>query len=188
LNRYFHRQTQPRDVEHQYAGVRALYDDGEADAKSVTRDYRLELDAAPGPKLLSVFGGKLTTARALASEALDTLDVPGLKFTRTTALPGGDLSADFLAWLDEAATWLPPALHTRLSRAYGTRMRDVIGEATRLKALGRHFGAGLFEAEVRYLREKEFARTAEDMLWRRSKLGLEFSPAEVRALERYLGA
>lgn len=186
VNRFFTAETTPDDVEHSYAGVRALYDDGEADAQAVTRDYRLELDPAPGAKLLSVFGGKLTTARALASEALDRLGAGGLKFTRTTALPGGDIFPEFLAWLDEASAWLPPALLARLSRAYGTRMRDVTGEARSVAALGRHFGAGLYEAEVRYLRDHEFARTAEDVLWRRSKLGLAFTPVEVTALDRYL--
>jgi glycerol-3-phosphate dehydrogenase len=187
-NRYFAAHIAPGDVEHSFSGIRALHDDGEASAQAVTRDYHLELDRTPGAKLLSVFGGKLTTARALASEALDMLRVPGLKFTRTTALPGGDLNAPFLAWLEESASWLSPALHARLSRAYGTRMREVIGGAQDLKALGRHFGAGLYQAEVRYLIDREFARTADDILWRRTKLGLHMTPSEGKALERYVSA
>ncbi|HEX8527900.1 glycerol-3-phosphate dehydrogenase [Allosphingosinicella sp.] len=185
-NLYFVRQTAPSDLLWSFAGIRALYDDGAPDAQSVTRDYRLELDGDPGPKLLSVFGGKITTARALASEALDRLEVGGLKFTRTTPLPGGDILPLFLAWLDEVAAWMPGPLLGRLSRAYGTRMRDAIGDARSLNGLGRHFGAGLYEAEVRYLRDKEFARTADDILWRRSKLGLHMSAAERQELERYL--
>ena len=185
-NRYFVRQTAPADIVWHYAGVRALYDDGAADAQAVTRDYRLELDDSPGPKLLSVFGGKITTARALASEALDLLAVPGLKFTRTTPLPGGNLLPPFIAWLEEVSAWLPQPLLGRLSRTYGTRLRDLIGDATRLDQLGRHFGAGLHEAEVRYLREREFARTADDILWRRTKLGLTMTAAEKRALQRHL--
>ena len=185
-NLYFAAHLAPGDVEHSFCGIRALHDDGEASAQAVTRDYHLELDRTPGAKLLSVFGGKLTTARALASEALDMLRVPGLKFTRTTALPGGDLTAPFLAWLEESASWLSPALHARLSRAYGTRMREVIGGAQDLKALGRHFGAGLYQAEVRYLIDREFARTADDILWRRTKLGLHMTPSEGKALERYV--
>jgi glycerol-3-phosphate dehydrogenase len=185
-NLYFATQVAPADVVWSYAGVRALYDDGAADPQAVTRDYRLELDDTPGPKLLSVFGGKLTTARALAAEALDRIGAHGIKFTRTTPLPGGDLFAAFLAWLDEVGKWMPPHLLGRLSRAYGTQMRDLIGDATSVAALGRHFGAGLYEAEVRYLREREFARTAEDILWRRTKLGLRVTEAERQALIAYL--
>ena len=185
-NRYFVREIAPSDAIWSFAGVRALDDDGAVDPKAVSRDHRLELDDAPGPKLLSVFGGKITTARALASEALDLLGARGLKFTRTTALPGGDLLPPFLAWLETVATWMPPDLLGRLSRSYGTRLRELLGDARNLSDLGRHFGAGLHEAEVRYLRDKEFARTAEDVLWRRTKLGLRMNAAEVRTLERYL--
>ena len=185
-NRYFERQVAPDDAIWSFAGVRALADDGAADPQAVTRDYRLELDDRPGAKLLSVFGGKITTARALASEALDLLGAGGLKFTRTTPLPGGDILPPFLAWLESLGAWMPPDLLSRLSRAYGTRLRDILGEAKTLDDLGRHFGAGLYEAEIRYLRTREFARTADDILWRRTKLGLRFTPAEKQALERYL--
>jgi glycerol-3-phosphate dehydrogenase len=184
-NRYFVPQIAPSDVVWSYAGVRALYDDGAAEAQAVTRDYHLELDDTPGPKLLSVFGGKLTTARALAAEALDRVGAHGIKFTRTTPLPGGDVSAPFLAWLDEVAKWMSSDLLLRLSRAYGTRLRELIGDAASMEALGRHFGGGLYEAEVRYLRDRELARTAEDILWRRTKLGLRVTREEVAALERF---
>jgi glycerol-3-phosphate dehydrogenase len=187
-NRDLVRQIGPADVVWSYAGVRALYDDGAADAQAVTRDYHLELDDTPGPKLLSVFGGKLTTARALAAEALDRLGAHGIKFTRTTPLPGGDIFPPFLAWLDEIAAWMPADLLARLSAAYGTRLRTLIGDATTIEGLGRHFGAGLYEAEVRYLREREFARTADDILWRRTKLGLRFTAAEREALEAYVSS
>jgi glycerol-3-phosphate dehydrogenase len=185
-NRYFVRRSAPRDVIWSFAGVRALHDDGAADAQAVTRDYRLELDPTPGPKLLTVIGGKLTGARALAGEVLDRLVFEGLKFTSTSPLPGGDVMPLFLAWLDEVAAWMPQPLLARLSRAYGTRMRDLIGESTSLNQLGRHLCAGLYEAELRYLREREFARTADDILWRRTKLGLHISAAEKTGLERYL--
>jgi glycerol-3-phosphate dehydrogenase len=185
-NQYFSAQLSPADVLWGFSGVRSLYDDGATAAQAVTRDYRLELEQAPGAKLLSVFGGKLTTARALASEALDKLGCRGLKFTRTAPLPGGDLLPPFLAWLETVAAWLPADLLGRLSRSYGTRLRDLIGDARSVSELGRHFGAGLYEAEVRYLRDKEFARSAEDILWRRTKLGLRMSASEVEALERYL--
>jgi glycerol-3-phosphate dehydrogenase len=187
-NGYFTKQVSPADVIWSYSGVRALYDDGAADAKDVTRDYHLELDPEPGPKLLSVFGGKVTTARHLAMEVLDRLKVPGLKFTRSTSLPGGNISAASNARLDALTAWLPPALLGRLARAYGTRIDVVIGDADAISDLGRHFGAGLYEREVRYLVATEFARTAEDILWRRTKLGLELTPAEVAGLEQWLGA
>jgi len=186
-NAYFVKQTAPEDVSWSYAGVRALYDDGEAEAKNVTRDYHLELDPAPGPKLLSVFGGKITTARQLATEALDKLDTPGLKFTATNALLGGNINAAFNARMEALGTWLPAPLLRRLASAYGTRLEALLGEADSLADLGRHFGAGLYEAELRYLLDTEFARTAEDILWRRTKLGLVMSKAEQKALADWLG-
>ncbi|HEX8653716.1 MAG TPA: glycerol-3-phosphate dehydrogenase [Allosphingosinicella sp.] len=185
-SRWFVQQITPADVVWSYSGVRALWDDGAPDSHSVSREHHLELYPEAGPKLLSVFGGKLTGARALASDALDRLGARGLKFTRTTPLPGGDLAPPFLAWLETLSSWMPPDLVGRLARAYGTRLRDLLGDADGLEDLGRHFGAGLYEAEVRYLREQEFARTADDVLWRRTKLGLRFSDAERTALARYL--
>ncbi|HEX6376176.1 MAG TPA: glycerol-3-phosphate dehydrogenase [Allosphingosinicella sp.] len=185
-DRYFTRQIVPADVVWSYAGVRALWDDGAADAKAVTRDYRLELDPGPGPKLLSVFGGKITTARALAQEALDRLGVEGRRSTSHTFLPGGDVYPDFLIWLDRLAGWLPQPLLARLSGAYGTRLRELLGDAQDLAGLGRHFGAGLYEAELRWLRDREFARTADDVLWRRTKLGLVMSEREARAVETWM--
>jgi glycerol-3-phosphate dehydrogenase len=185
VDRYFTVQVVPRDVVWSYAGVRALWDDGSADPKAVTRDYRLELDSTPGPKLLSVFGGKITTARALAQEALDRLGVDGRRSTSHTFLPGGDLYPDFLLWLDRLARWMPQPLVARLSRAYGTRLRDMLGESAGAADLGRDFGAGLYEAELRWLRDREFARTADDVLWRRTKLGLAMSAEQARAVEEW---
>jgi glycerol-3-phosphate dehydrogenase len=152
----------------------------------VTRDYRLELDPDPGPKLLSVFGGKITTARALAQEAMESLGIDGRKRTILEPLPGGDIMPEFNFYLEKLATWLPAPLLHRLATAYGTRLPALLRDSTSLKQLGRHFGAGLYEAEVRYLREKEFARTAEDLLWRRTKLGLQMTRAEQQALASYL--
>ena len=185
-NRYFVRQVTPGEVVWSYAGIRALYDDGEAEAKNVTRDYRLELDDSPGPKLLSVFGGKITTARELADEALETLGITDRRFTRTTPLPGGDLTPAFTALLDRLSGWIPPAMLQRMSRAYGTRLERIVGDAGAMPALGRHFGADLYEAEVRYLIEAEFAREAEDVLWRRTKLGLVLNATEQRDLAGWM--
>jgi glycerol-3-phosphate dehydrogenase len=185
VNRYFTRPTTPANLVWSYSGVRALYDDGAASAHAVTRDYRLELDDDPGAGLLSVFGGKITTARALAAEALDLLGIEGRKSTATTALPGGDLTPFFNEWLVELGAWIPRPMLRRLAEAYGTRLRDLLGGARKLDDLGRDFGAGLYEAELRYLREREFARTGEDVLWRRTKLGLSLSPRQRSAVEAF---
>ncbi|MEA3011505.1 MAG: glycerol-3-phosphate dehydrogenase [Sphingomonadales bacterium] len=185
-NGYFRKEIVPADVIWSYSGVRALYDDGAQDAKDVTRDYRLELDNAPGPKLLSVFGGKITTARALALEALDILGVKGFKFTASSTLPGGTIDAAFNAALVALARWLPEPLVRRLALAYGTRLARLLDGATSIEDLGRHFGAGLYEREVRYLCGVEFARTAEDIIWRRTKLGLEMTAQQRKALATWL--
>jgi len=187
-NAYFARTTAPADLVWSYAGIRALYDDGSTQAKDVTRDYHLELDPAPGPKLLSVFGGKITTARALAIQALDRLGIAGFKFTATSPLPGGQVTPGFNAWLAELAGFVPLPVLERLSRAYGTRLDRIFDGVERIDQLGRHFGAGLYEREVRYLLDTEFARTAEDIIWRRTKLGLQMSAAEQAALARFIGA
>jgi len=185
-NAYFTRQVSPADVSWSYAGVRALYDDGAKSAKDVTRDYRLELDDTPGPKLLSVFGGKITTARHLATEALDRLGVEGFKFTRTQPLPGGDIDVAFNAALIPLALWMPEEMVVRLARSYGTRLVALIGNAVHLRDMGRHFGGGLYEREVRYLIDHEFATTAEDVLWRRTKLGLKLTPKEAKDLAAWM--
>jgi glycerol-3-phosphate dehydrogenase len=185
-NAYFRKQIAPADLIWSYSGVRALYDDGARDAKDVTRDYHLELDDALGPKLLSVFGGKITTARHLALEALDLLGVKGFKFTASSTLPGGNIDADFNAGLAGLARWMPEPLVLRLAQAYGTRLARLLDGANSMKALGRHFGASLHEREVRYLVDTEFARTAEDILWRRTKLGLEMTRQEQKALATWM--
>ncbi|SMF78668.1 glycerol-3-phosphate dehydrogenase [Allosphingosinicella indica] len=185
VDRYFRRAVTPSDIVWRYAGIRALHDDGAADAKAVTRDYHLELDADPGPKLLSVFGGKITTARALAEEALETLGVVAPAWTADAPLPGGDF-ADFAA-LDAATAarypWLGDTQRRRLLRAYGTRVETLIGGA---HSLGGDFGAGLSAAEIAYLRTHEFARDAEDVLWRRTKCGLHMTAAQREAVATFL--
>jgi glycerol-3-phosphate dehydrogenase len=183
-NRYFARAIQPADVLHSYSGIRALYDDGAADAKAVTRDWHLDLDES-GPPLLSVYGGKITTSRALAQRAVDRLGIEGRRSTGWKTLPGGDLYPAFVDWLGELSAWMPADLVRRLSQAYGTRLKELIGNANGLKQLGRHFGGGLYEAELRWMRDREFARTAEDVLYRRSKLGLLLSEKERRSVERW---
>lgn len=185
VNRYFHQPVRPVDVIWSYAGVRALYDEDEvANAAAVSRDYLLELDA-DGPPLLSVFGGKITTYRTLAREAVarlrPALGCDGGDWTGTEPLPGGDMPrADFDAYLTTVRRrhpWLPERLAWRLARNYGTRVEKLLDGAESLAALGEHFGADLYEAELRYLVAHEWAVTAEDVLWRRSKLGLHLNAA-----------
>jgi len=187
-NRYFVRQIAAEDVAWSYSGVRSLYDDGREDAKAVTRDYSLELDQDPGAKLLSVFGGKITTARALAEEAVDMLGIKGRKATERSALPGGDIGPAFLLYMESLARWMPRPLLTRLSRAYGTRLAELLGSAMSVRDLGRDFGCGLTEAEIRYLQRHEFARMAEDILWRRTKLGLHMTQAQRDAVAAFVGS
>lgn len=178
-NAYFVRQTHPDDVRWSFAGIRALYDDGAASAKDVTRDYRLELEERDGARLLSVFGGKITTARALAEEVMAKLGVGGAAWTHDAPLPGGESG-------EPAGTWLPASMLGRMSRAYGARLDRLLGHARTMAELGRHFGADMYEAEVRYLIEHEFARSAADVLWRRSKLGLLLTDEQVDGLEEFI--
>lgn len=184
-NAYFVKQTNPADVRWAFGGIRALYDDGAVSAKDVTRDYRLELEERDGAKLLSVFGGKITTARALAEEVMAELEVSGARWTHDAPLPGGAFSQDH----DDRSrmgTHFPRSLLHRWDRAYGSRSDILLREAMTVAQLGRRFGADLYEAEVRYLVEHEFARAAEDVLWRRTKLGLVLSADEVAALEEFM--
>ncbi|MGE3143124.1 MAG: glycerol-3-phosphate dehydrogenase [Hyphomonadaceae bacterium] len=188
-NEYFQRQIAPGDVVWTYSGVRALYDDGESAAQKVTRDYVLALDAA-GPAMLSIFGGKITTYRRLAEAALAKL-APHLPpvargaWTASQPLPGGDFPSDGLDALAERVRAARPALSSdhalRLARAYGTRALTVSNGD-----LGEIFCADLSAREVDYLMAEEWARTAEDVLWRRSKLGLKASAAQRARLEAYM--
>ncbi|MBV9567742.1 MAG: glycerol-3-phosphate dehydrogenase [Hyphomicrobiales bacterium] len=183
------------DIIWSYAGVRPLFDDGSLTASVVTRDYVFDLDAPLGaPPALSVFGGKITTFRRLAEHAMDELSrfFPGLgpAWTEAATLPGGDIPGgdfeDFLADLLARKPFLEAATAWRLARAYGTRIDAVLGNAQREVDLGRAFGAGLSEAEIDYLVHSEWAETAEDILWRRSKLGLHLQPSGVVEIERHL--
>jgi glycerol-3-phosphate dehydrogenase len=192
VTRWLARPVDPDDVVWSYAGVRALFDDGTKAASEVTRDYMLDLDApAGGAKLLSVFGGKITTHRRLAEQALAKLGVRGASWTGTTALPGGDIpDGDFPAFAQDLAAahpFLPVTLARRLARAYGTRATRILGRAVTMAALGEDFGGGLTGAEVDYLVREEFARTADDILWRRSKLGLHVPAGTAGKLAAYLG-
>jgi len=193
---YLKAPIQPADVVWRYAGVRPLLDDGASDAQEATRDYVLSLDApkgaAPG---LSVFGGKITTYRRLSEAVLNEIGPHmgvdlGPAWTRASPLPGGDLSgqdlAAFIAGLATPYPFLKPPTLRRMAKAYGSRIPDMLGDATSLADLGQHFGADLYEREVRYLIAVEWARKAEDVLWRRSKLGLRLDADQTAALDLFM--
>ncbi len=169
------------DIVWRYSGVRPLYDDGDDDPSAVTRDYRLDLHASHNdPARLSVYGGKVTTYRCLAEDALEKLQpfLPhmGKPWTRTAALPGGDIpGGDFETFLAQIITRYPSIDRhylERLAHRHGSRTADLLGDARDLGGLGQHFGEGLTEREVLWMKTNEWARSAEDVLWRRSKLGL----------------
>ncbi len=190
---YFRRPIDPSSIVWRYAGVRPLRDDGTSAAQEATRDYVLELDDG-GPPVLSVFGGKITTYRRLAEAAMAQLGgffsaMPGA-WTAGAALPGGDFAWDGAAALGRKLTeqyrFLSSTTIHRLVRSYGTETADILGAATDAAELGEHFGAGLYAREVEWLLRREWARTAEDVLWRRSKLGLRLSPAEVARLQMWM--
>ena len=177
-----------------YAGVRPLYEDRARSNSTVTRDYVFEIDTAgqsAAPPILSVYGGKITTFRRLAEHALTKLSryLPmGQAWTRDAPLPGGDME-DFAAFLWNASErwpWAPPEMLNRMARAYGTRMERMLEGAGSMAGLGRMVAGDLSEAELRYLVEQEFALGAEDILWRRSKLGLHLGPGAVAAVEAWL--
>ncbi|MGF1593512.1 MAG: glycerol-3-phosphate dehydrogenase [Kiloniellaceae bacterium] len=195
VNAYFKRKISPADVVWTYSGVRPLYDDAAESASSATRDYVLEMDHAAGTApLLSIFGGKITTFRKLAEHALARLEEGlgplGQPWTASVPLPGGDMpGADFegcLVRFRQAHPWLPDDLSRRYLRNYGTRAQLLLEGASDLTGLGECLGDGLYAAEARYLMRREWADTADDMLWRRSKLGLHVSEATRRNLEAWI--
>ena len=196
VNGFAHTVT-PADVVWSYSGVRPLLEDESDVLSEVTRDYKLELDAPDNKApLLSVFGGKITTYRRLAEEAMALLQEPldNLKppWTAAAPLPGGDMpDADFERFLDALKRrypWLPAPLAKRYAHAYGTRAERLLADAKSVADLGADIGEGLHEAEVNYLTFYEWALTAKDVLWRRSMLGLHVSPATATRLSEWLAA
>jgi glycerol-3-phosphate dehydrogenase len=198
-NRYFRTTVEPEDVVWKYSGVRPLYDDGASAAKDATRDYVLTLESgAEAPPLLSVFGGKITTYRRLAEDALKKLSgvMPEAArragWTASAKLPGGDFPIDGApalaaelrrdyAFLSEREAW-------RYVRHYGTESRRILGSSLQREDLGRAFGGDLTEAEVDYLIEQEYVRSADDVIWRRTKSGLRMRPGEIAALGEWMTA
>jgi glycerol-3-phosphate dehydrogenase len=203
VNRCFTRRVRPADVVWSYAGVRPLIGAGGASASDASRDYRLATDSAGAP-LLSVFGGKVTTFRKLAEGAVDWIaaalgrPLPG--WTANACLPGGDIYGrvpnaravlEFEVWMktrQHQYAWLPPALLARYARAYGSRLPALLGHCHTLGDLGEEIVPGLFEAEADYLVRQEWALAADDILWRRSKLGLHVPPGSAVRLDAWLQA
>lgn len=194
-SRYFRQAVTPQEVRWHFAGLRPLLDDDNQDAGSVTRDYLLALDSA-GPPVLSVFGGKLTTCRKLAEQALDSLQGRlggGPAWTAQARLPGADWTepdfGTFLARLALAHPGMPTAMLRRMAAAYGTRITRILGATGATPGrLGDELLPGLHAAEVAYLCNEEWARTAEDILWRRSKLGLHLPADAAAQLAQWLEA
>ncbi|MDI2091142.1 glycerol-3-phosphate dehydrogenase [Commensalibacter oyaizuii] len=195
INNYFKTSITPEDVIWDYSGVRPLYDDASSNASAVTRDYHLDLnhDAGLAP-LLSIFGGKITTYRRLAEHSMEQLS-PYFKYSRkawtdSEPLPGGNITnGDFNLFYNnfrKTVPFLDEATAKRIAHGYGTDAFVLLNKATSKEELGIDFGHGLTQREVDYLVEHEWAITAEDILWRRTKLGLYFSKEEQSTLERYL--
>lgn len=195
VRNHFRQPIHESDIRWSYTGVRPLLDDEAANASKITRDYRLEISGeSDEPPVLSIFGGKLTTYRRLAETALarlhPTLAGSRQSWTGSAALPGGDLPREDLPAFVEAICkrwpFLQRAQATRLARCYGTRVESIMGSAHRAQDMGEPFGAGFTEAELEYLMRFEWARSADDVLWRRTKLGLHMRADERAAVERFL--
>ncbi|MCW8355929.1 glycerol-3-phosphate dehydrogenase [Marinomonas pontica] len=193
-NDHFKKTLSPADVVWSYSGVRPLLEDESSDPSAVTRDYTLHLDDqnqhAP---LLSIFGGKITTYRKLALSAMTKLapyfDKLGGEWTHSKPLPGGDLGMPLDAFsmkLQKDYPFIGAQLARRFANSYGTLTHTLLNKANTESDLGQHFGNQLFQVEVDYLINHEWARTAEDVLWRRTKLGLEFTPEQASALDEYI--
>ncbi|WP_375684869.1 glycerol-3-phosphate dehydrogenase [Bartonella sp. AP1QHHD] len=190
---YFIQPVLPETIVWSYSGVRPLYDDGASKAQEITRDYVLkEMGTGTTPKILNLYGGKITTYRKLAEDAMKfvekALGKKGASWTAKTVLPGGDFPYNQLDIIENKIALLMPDLdaftHRRLARSYGTEALVIFahGKANR----GKNFGHGLYEVEVKWLMEKEWAKACEDVLWRRSKLGLLFNEQEVDTLSSYM--
>lgn len=195
VSEYFKKPVTKEDIVWTYSGVRPLYDDGASSATEATRDYVLTLDDGDGsPPLLNVFGGKITTYRRLAEAVLKKFKphFPQMsgEWTATASLPGGNFPvagvADQVTGLIHSFPFLNHAFALRLVRAYGTDAHEMLNSCKRLEDLGQTFGWNLTEREVRWLMDKEWARTAEDVVWRRSKAGLRMTSDEIDQLNTWM--
>ena len=180
------------DVVHSYSGVRPLYDDGEAELSRVTRDYVLKRGATRGPQVLSIFGGKITTYRRLAERVLESLAPSAAtdeySVDASRAFAGKQLRQfwDLVSRLRSRWPFLPPALATRLAQSHGTRAEFLLGDSHHWQDMGADLGGGVTTREIDFLVRHEWATTAEDILWRRSKLALHVPAESIEAIRRYL--
>lgn len=195
VNRYFSRKLRRSDVVWSFSGIRPLFEDAAKDATAVTRDYVLDVDASgEHAPLLSIFGGKITTYRKLAEQALSKLakyfPATGNPWTASVPLPGGDLRlhgcSDFAVSLRRRFPFISDSLALRLARAYGTRAAGVLRHARSVEELGIHFGADLYQSEVDYLIATEWAQSADDIVLRRSKMVLHLNDAQIAKLAEYV--
>ncbi len=196
-NEYFAEPVGEDDIVWTYSGVRPLYDDGASKAQEATRDYVIRPDEAVGEgRLLNIFGGKITTYRRLAEAMLERIEAilgkRGAAWTRGAALPGGDFAPsgrdDLVNAYLQRFGFVDPLVMKRWVRQYGTRTLTLLGKAATKADLGRDFGAGLFEAELRYLMDHEWAIEADDVVFRRTKLGIRLSAGQRRAVGRWMEA
>jgi D-erythritol 1-phosphate dehydrogenase len=196
VNRYFKEKLRREDVLQTFSGVRPLFDDGKGNPSAVTRDYVFDLDETGGAPLLNIFGGKITTFRELAERGMHRIAKffpnMGGDWTATATLPGGEIrNADFVQFVEDlkaAFPWMPRGLLQHYGRTYGARTQRIVGGATSIGGLGRHFGAHLYEAEVRYLVANEWAQTPEDVLHRRTKQELHMTEDERAAFAAWFDA
>lgn len=194
INQYIDKPITAEDVMWNYSGVRPLYDDGADSATAATRDYVLKVDKSRGAPALNVFGGKITTYRCLAESAMEEIEKElastGKAWTAGESMPGGDFPVDgvenLVQQLLDQFNFVDERWALRLVRAYGTDSKKVLGSAQDAKELGRDFGASLTEAEVNWLMDKEYAQRAEDVVWRRSKLGLRMTPEQIEKLDKWM--
>lgn len=192
-SQYFAKPLTKDEIVWSYAGVRPLYDNKKQNASAVTRDYVFDLMDTDTPPILSVFGGKITTYRELSEHALKKLrkHFPNLakRWTAKAILPGGDIeNGDFEAFLQRLKTqyhWLADPQLRRMARAYGTRIHELLKDATNPEDMGTAFGGGLTAREVRFLIDHEWAKTAEDILWRRTKCGLHMRETEIETFTQW---
>jgi len=194
INEYLAVPIGVEDIVWSFSGVRPLFNDGASSASAATRDYVLKLEESLGATSLNVFGGKITTYRCLAETALDeiqkVLSISGKPWTAGVPLPGGDFDVTEVDKLVVDArntfSFLTERWARRLVRAYGTEVSDVLGEAKNLSSLGKHFGADLYQVEVEWLMKNEYAQCSEDVLWRRTKIGLRLNDQQISVLDDWI--
>ena len=193
VNTYFKKKISKDDIVHSYSGVRPLLEEANASAQELTRDYKVELTGSKtSPILLNIFGGKITTYRKLAEHAVDKLSTlfpkAGQAWTKGVPLPGGAFSdkGTLLKELEQKFSWLPESLATRYVRQYGMLCFKFLNGKTALTDMGQNFGHDLFQAEVDYLIKHEWAMTLEDVIWRRTKLGLRLNQRDQQQLDAYI--